>query len=400
MKKRILVADTAPLYPPLWGGPKRIWGLYSNFSQELFDITYVGVNFGFGKDTKYNFKKIRENFREILCGFPLHYYLWHSFEKFFFKNTSLDLFLYLWMHTDWHFKYILNTQRADLVICSHPWPSLCISKNSTQFFIYDAHNCEYLLMERILKKHIFKKAVLLQVKKIEGDACKKSDLILVCSEKEKTDFVDLYKVDANKIFVVPNGTNINRKIDEECKISYRKKLSILSEEKVIVFVGAYYKPNIDAARFIIERLAAELKEFKFLIIGSVSNAFNEAEIPKNIKLLGRIFDEQLNEALGASDIAINPMFDGSGINIKMLDYMSYGLPIVTTPVGARGIETNGRRPMIVASTDKFAESVKMLESDTALYKHLSEDGMTLVAELYDWKKISNKLEKIILKKIN
>ena len=43
---KLLITDTAPLYPPLWGGPQRIWNLYGNLSQELFSITYVGVKFG------------------------------------------------------------------------------------------------------------------------------------------------------------------------------------------------------------------------------------------------------------------------------------------------------------------------------------------------------------------
>lgn len=387
MKKRILLADTAPLYPPLWGGPKRIWNLYSNFSQDLFDITYVGIKANLEDGLKYSFNKIRDNFKEISCAFPPHYYLWHLIEQKFFKDTSLDLFIYLRMHTDWHFKYALNSQNADVIICSHPWSSLCVEKKNTQFFIYDAHNCEYRLMDRILGKHIFKKFVLKQVKRIEGDACRKSDLILVCSEKEKNDFLDLYGVKENKIIIIPNGALVRERIGKT-----------RGEGKAIIFVGAYYKPNIDAARLIIEELAPRLREFKFLIIGTVFDAFKTEKIPENIKFLGKISEEELNTALMSSDIAINPMFDGSGINIKMLDYMSYGLPIVTTQVGARGIKTNGRQPMIVSTPDNFIDNIKMLSNDTLLYKRMSIDGMGLVAERYDWKKISAKLEGIILEK--
>lgn len=401
MKKRILITDSAPLYPPLWGGPKRIWSLYSNFSQELFDVTYVGVNFGLVKEMKYSFNKIRNNFREILCFFPPHYYLCHVFEKLLFKNTSLDLFVYLLMHTDWQFKYILNnTQNADIVICSHPWSSLSIHKNSRQFFIYDAHNCEYLLMDRILERHILKSLVLRQVKKIEEDACKKSDLILVCSEKEKKDFIDLFHLNADKIIIVANGTDISKKNDRMAKEDYRLKLSLLAKDKVIVFIGAYYKPNIDAARFIIERIAKELKEFQFLIVGTVFEAFKTQQLPSNVKFLGWLSEEELDAVLRTSDIGINPMFDGSGINIKMLDYMSYGLPIVTTQVGARGIETKGKQPMIIASVDEFADNIKTLTSDKALYKRISENCKSLVTEHYDWKMISKKLQDVIIEKIN
>lgn len=395
---KILITDTAPLYPPLWGGPKRILNLYSNFSKDLFDITYVGVHFNLGSEgkSKYKFKRIEDNFKEILTSFPAHYYFWHSFEKAFFKNTFLDLFVYLWMHTDWQFKYILNAQDADIVIFSHPWSSLCVNKNKTQFFIYDAHNCEFLLMKQILKKHFLKNIVLRQVRKIEGEACKKSDLILACSENEKRDLINLYKLKDDKIIIVPNGASLREDFNRGESLLCREKIGFTSDDTVVVFVGAYYKPNIDAAKFIVERIAPQLNEYKFLIIGTVSDAFKSNKIPNNVKLLGLVSKEQLDASLIASDIAINPMHEGSGINIKMLDYMSYGLPIVTTECGARGIETLGSSPMIVSSDDDFVSEIKKLISNKAMQKKLSEEGQRLIVTQYEWKRISEDLQNSIL----
>lgn len=400
MKKRILVTDTAPLYPPLWGGPKRIWNLYSSLSQELFDITYVGASCALGKGVGYKVNRISNNFKEILSAPPPHYYPWHVFERKIFKNTSLDLFFYLLMHTDWQFKYILNSQNADIVICSHPWPSLAFTKKNGQFFIYDAHNCEYLLMDQILQSHPLKKLVLRQVRKIEEDACRKSDLILACSENEKKDLINLYRIDPDKIIVIYNGTNIPEKEkNSEKRKAYRKNLSMLLEERVVIFIGAYYKPNIDAVKFIIDKIAPILTDFKFLIVGTVSDFFKEVQLPKNVIFLGKILDEELDLALRTADIAINPMFDGSGINIKMLDYMAYGLPIVTTECGARGIEINNSQPMIISHADKFADNIKLLNVNNILYSRMSESGTRLVAERYDWKNISSNLENIILRNI-
>ena len=60
-------------------------------------------------------------------------------------------------------------------------------------------------------------------------------------------------------------------------------------------------------------------------------------LPKNIIFFGRVDNEKYRKLLYASDIAINPVKHGSGINIKMLDYMAVGLPVVTTKQGARGL---------------------------------------------------------------
>ena len=55
---KITVSDTAKLYPPLWGGPKRIWNLYSNLG-DMYDITYVGTDPGDDKRQYVN-RKIKD----------------------------------------------------------------------------------------------------------------------------------------------------------------------------------------------------------------------------------------------------------------------------------------------------------------------------------------------------
>lgn len=396
---KLLITDTAYLYPPLWGGPKRIWNLYANFNQDKFDITYAGVHFNLGKDLKYGFKKLKDNFREILCGFPAHYYFWHIFEKIFFKNTSLDLFLYLFMHTDWHFKHILNSQDADIIVCSHPWASLSCRKTPGQFFIYDAHNCEYLLMKQILGKHWLKNIILRQVKKIEGDACRKSDLILACSEKEKQDIEILYGADRRKFIVVPNGTSVVEQTDNRLKQECRIDMGLSDSDKVALFVGAYYKPNNEAALFIVNKIAPVLKDFKFLIIGTAGRIFEDTDVAANVKCLGQLPDADFEKAMRAADIAINPIFKGSGVNIKMLDYMSYGLPIVTTQCGARGIQMNGKMPMFLSSPERFCQDISMLYENKVLRLQMSEAGRQLAAEQYDWQKISANLQGAILQRM-
>jgi glycosyltransferase involved in cell wall biosynthesis len=398
-KLKVLLTDTAPLYPPRWGGPKRIWHLFSNFPAEDFEFTYAGVTFEGSPESKCRHKRIRDNFEEILTVFPPHYALWHILEKIVLKNTRLDLFPYLAMHTDGQFRCLLKSQAADIIICSHPWSSPCVQKKANQFLIYDAHNCEYLLMAKILKNRLLKNLVLSQVKRIEGRLCRRSDLILACSAKEKEDLAKLYKINPDKVIIVTNGTEVKEATSAEERENSRKSLGLAQSEKVVVFVGMYYKPNIDAARFIIERIAPQLVDYKFLLVGSISQAFAAGKLSPNIKFLGKVTEEQLEGALRAADIAINPMFDGSGINIKMLDYMSYGLPIVTTECGARGIETFGQQPMIVSLPVDFTENIKMLSTNRQLEESLSEAGRSLAAEHYDWKTISHRLRGALLERL-
>ena len=395
---KILITDTAPLYPPLWGGPQRIWNLYGNLSQDKFDITYVGMKFGMPKEQKYSLQRIQDNFVEILCNLPPHYPWWHAFEQKLFPNKSLDLFVYLCMRSDWQFKYILNSEGADVIICSHPWASRCINKLRRQFFIYDAHNCEYLLMGQILKNHPLKSLIMSMVKRIEGDACRKSDLILACSENERRDLAQIYKVDLDKIMVITNGANPVDKISLSEKQMIRRSLGVLESEKVVLFIGANYKPNIDAAQCIVSVIAPKMEDSIFLIAGSVHDGFRGHNLPKNVRFLGQLSKEKMHSALSTSDIAINPMFAGSGINIKMLDYMAYGLPIVTTECGFRGIDVQGLHPALIMPIDNFAEGIRKLMENPQLSMAMGEEGRLLVRQYYNWKLLSRRVQDAILNK--
>ena len=391
-KIKLLVSDTAPLYPPLWGGPIRIWNLYNNLSKEKFSLDYVGIDFALKE--RYKVNKIASNFREFLVSLPPHYYLWYPFHKAFFKDLSFDLFFYFMMPTVKEFVRIFENLKADILISSHPWAAPCIKKNKNQLFIYDAHNCEYLLMRAVTKNKLLGGIVSLWTRKIENDACRKSEAILVCSEEEKDDFIRLYGINEKKIYVIPNGTVIKSLPNVKEKKEAKEKLGLIGK-KIIIFIGAYYRPNIEAVEFIMDNLALELNEYTFFITGSVKDAFKDRKLPENVKFSGRVSEEELDVILRACDIAVNPMFNGSGINIKMLDYFGYGLPVVTTSCGARGIKGTNGENLIICTPEEFPKYIREIFENSGLYNRLKDNGKKLAEEFYDWKIISQRLEEVI-----
>ena len=83
----------------------------------------------------------------------------------------------------------------------------------------------------------------------------------------------------------------------------------------------------------------------------------------------------------------------------MLDYLAYGLPVITTSCGARGIETDGQEVMFVAAPDDFADTIRQLSVEADVKKRLAEAGRRLVARRYDWQLISRQLQEIILARL-
>jgi glycosyltransferase involved in cell wall biosynthesis len=117
--------------------------------------------------------------------------------------------------------------------------------------------------------------------------------------------------------------------------------------------------------------------------------------PKNVLAFGVVDEEEKYELYKLADIAINPMFSGSGTNLKMLDYMSAGIPIISTPIGARGLDIENGKHALVCSEDQMYEKIIELLNTESLRNILRENARNLVESRYSWDKIAN----IILSKL-
>lgn len=369
-----------------------MWGLYGNLG-DMFDITYVGVDPG--RDQKYTSRKINDKVREVIQPLSKLYYPFRRFELKIVKNLTFDIFTYLMMVFDAGFKKELNKYDSDILISSHPWVSPCFKIKKGQIFIYDAHNCECLLMKQILRGRWYNRIISFFVKLIEIRACRKAKIVIVSSRKDKESFVSLYGIPEDKIFVLPNGTYIESQSNQKENLVSKK-----GKKPLLLFIGAYYNPNIEAARFIVEELALALDCADIAIVGTVSDYFRDKKVPDNVKLVGRVEDDELFDWLKSADIGLNPMFTGSGINMKVLDYFSYGLPVVTTWVGARGIEGVDSRDFIACDKDDFVNKVKLLLENKELCVKMGENARRLAENIYDWKNISLEYSAIIRSAIN
>ncbi len=108
---------------------------------------------------------------------------------------------------------------------------------------------------------------------------------------------------------------------------------------------------------------------------------------KNVYLLGQVSDEEKKEILKISDIAINPMLSGSGTNIKVLGYLSAGIPTITTPTGARGLDLIDQKHALICEIEDFPRKIHDLLSDDQLAESLKKNGRNLVEQTYDWESI-------------
>src|SRR5690606_3517555 len=108
-------------------------------------------------------------------------------------------------------------------------------------------------------------------------------------------------------------------------------------DHLAVFFGSWHPPNLDAAELVIE-IAPEVPHVLFLLCGRHGEHFAGRTTPLNVVFPGSISERAKSALLDSADVALNPMRTGSGTNLKLIEYLTAGVPVVSTPFGARGVD--------------------------------------------------------------
>jgi glycosyltransferase involved in cell wall biosynthesis len=83
-----------------------------------------------------------------------------------------------------------------------------------------------------------------------------------------------------------------------------------------------------------------------------------------------------------------PLHAGAGMRVKILDAWCWGLPIVSTSLGAEGIKTAPEENILLADSDEeFGDSLIRVVTDGGLAARLSANGRVTVETLYDWRTV-------------
>jgi glycosyltransferase involved in cell wall biosynthesis len=124
-------------------------------------------------------------------------------------------------------------------------------------------------------------------------------------------------------------------------------------------------------------------------VGSVCIPLVAAERPPTGELFGVISDELKTALLRVADVALNPMLRGSGTNMKMLDYMAAGVPVISTAVGARGLGLDLKTDLRVAELDDFCRAVRAtLEEPGEVSDARASATRDKVASRFNWQAVS------------
>lgn len=201
------------------------------------------------------------------------------------------------------------------------------------------------------------------------------DRLVVCSESDRDRLASIGAVGAA---VVPNVYPAPARPLGRDTVGAPPTLSLVGT--------LHYAPNVDAARFMVREVLPIVRrtrpDVRLRLVGQRSPATDELVSEPGVEATG--FVENLDVELARADVAVVPIRVGSGTRIKILEAFAHRIPVVSTSVGADGLDVNDRNELLIADdADGFAAACIELVNDVELRRSLTEAGQRRWAESYD-----------------
>lgn len=255
--------------------------------------------------------------------------------------------------------------------------------------VVDLHNIEYDVLRQAAEhssgpKRIFNRWEWRKMRQEEEQAWRDADLCLATSEP---DAERVRTVTGAECLVVPNG------VDDQF---FERQPMSTAEPGSIVFTGAIrYQPNADAVTYFVRRVWPLIRDLEpnatFNIVG--------ADPPDEVVRLGELSGvrvsgsvEDVRPWLRSASAVVVPLLSGGGTRLKILEAFASGRPVVSTTIGASGLDVEDDRHLIISDRPMdMAQSVVSLLRNRALAQSLGDNAYQLVQANYRWNTIVDQL---------
>ena len=265
-----------------------------------------------------------------------------------------------------------------------------IPKGTQPIVVLDQHNAVYMIPQRLAsaEHNPLKRAVLgLEAHKLaryEVEACRQFDHVAWVTGE---DYVAV-QGQAGRDCPIPNAGVIPICGDPESIPAVKR----CPDARRVTFLGGlHYPPNAQGicwfAEKIFPQVLAKVPNAVLTVMGKQPPAaLMSYGIPaENLEVTGYIADPQPYLAETAAFIV--PLLAGGGMRVKIIDGWTWGLPIVSTTVGAEGIHWQADATIRIADQpDDFARAVIELLQDKIGAQQLAQAGRDWVLEHYNWRR--------------
>jgi glycosyltransferase involved in cell wall biosynthesis len=267
--------------------------------------------------------------------------------------------------------------------------------------VLDEHNAEYLLQRRAAEIYrqagrrlpsLYARVQAHRLERYESSACQAVDVVVAVSAEDRQALLNL--VPEARISVVPNG------VDTDAYAPL--PAGPVSAAPMLVFTGHMgFRPNVDAVQWFCDaiwpRIRAEVPQARLQIVGrDPTPAVRALDVYPGVEVTGPVPDDR--PYIGRADLYVLPMRFGGGIRLKLLQALSMARPMVSTSMGAEGVEglVDGQHLFLADQAESFALRAVQLLRDPSLQRRFGQAGRELVVAGYDWRVLVPRFESILV----
>ena len=196
-------------------------------------------------------------------------------------------------------------------------------------------------------------------------------------------------VDRSHLSVVPTGVDLRK---------FHPDLNRTGVQPLVMFVGAMdWMPNVDAVdyfcREVWPNILQRIPTARFRVVGRNPNPLIQALASDNVEVTGMV--PSVVEHLQEAAVVIVPLRVGGGTRLKIYEAMAMGRAVVSTTIGAEGLDVHDGRDIILADNPaKFADTVAELLANDGLRGRYERAAAELAAK-YDWPAVGERFGEVL-----
>lgn len=218
------------------------------------------------------------------------------------------------------------------------------------------------------------------------------DVVCVCSAGDK-DLV-LKKRLCKKVSVIPNAVGgVGESMAPATRAEHQERNTLLCCGDL------NYAPNVDGLLWFIEKvlpgIVRSAAEVRLHMVGrNPDPRLIEAVDNRNVFLFPNV--PSVMPYYKKASMTVVPLFSGGGTRIKILEAFAYSRPVVSTTIGAEGLNAVDRSHLLIADTEQsFAEACLELLENYELAQKLTKRGLSLVQREYSLAAVSEKIKRLV-----
>jgi len=263
--------------------------------------------------------------------------------------------------------------------------------------IMDRSRVDLLFQDEELKhldlsatEHILRRENLWKLGRYESLVAKQLDLMVVCGPEDEV-FLRSHVPEARRIKVLANGV-------DEAFFSMEKFPPTPDLEPTVLFCGAMdYSPNVDGLKWYFEKadalLLQKIPNRRVLVVGkNPLPAVLALAARPGVTVTGEVPD--VRPYYQKSWVQMVPLRIGGGTRLKIVESLSLGTPVVSTTVGAQGLNLRHGEHLLLADTPSdFAGQLALIMQDKARRARLANEGRRQVLAHYTWQQLGRELSR-------